>query len=393
MEYNLDSEDRSEVEIAEGSNLIKNFLEENEYKNYLQYENNHSTIFLKTININGSRFYSSEYVVFEPVFNNNLVMQKIYDVIHDLIKEQNLSIEAKFMILGDFLFSMTSCDLRDPGNIVFKTSRDDYLDKIVLRSSINEYFGYEWYNSFIYLETHKKLLIGMRINGVLKKNIVKKNKNGSWESTVYYKLEVPEIEEKYGSFLGVCDKPFVIRKILNSSYSVGSFRSIWKIKRKKREMEGQKISYSGVEKANKICFVISKENYLINERIIRNEMTRLLNNCNCLSFEEYIKKATEAIKENSLLTKLFFRGGYAKEAGADGLWKMKDKKNKEVIFLLKNFQKIIGMELVKKDVFNKDMYLPCFIDNRGRQYYGTLLSPTFNKVFRYMYSFKKKKKN
>ena len=55
------------------------------------------------------------------------------------------------------------------------------------------------------------------------------------------------------------------------------------------------------------------------------------------------------------------------------------------------FQKIISMYTLEKNIFEKDFYLPCFMDNRSRQYYGTLLSPTFNTLFRYFYKFSEEK--
>jgi hypothetical protein len=60
--------------------------------------------------------------------------------------------------------------------------------------------------------------------------------------------------------------------------------------------------------------------------------------------------------------------------------------------LMLNFQKIISFFLLNTKILNKEFYLPCFIDNRGRQYYGTLLSPTFYKLYRYLYAFHEKKK-
>jgi hypothetical protein len=47
----------------------------------------------------------------------------------------------------------------------------------------------------------------------------------------------------------------------------------------------------------------------------------------------------------------------------------------------------MSLNILNRDIFDKEYYLPCFTDNRGRQYYGTLLSPTFYKIFRNMYSF------
>jgi hypothetical protein len=64
----------------------------------------------------------------------------------------------------------------------------------------------------------------------------------------------------------------------------------------------------------------------------------------------------------------------------------------EKYILFKEYQKILGYYLLWKVNFNEKIYLPCFIDNRGRQYYGTLISPTFYKLYRYLYKFSKIKK-
>jgi hypothetical protein len=47
-------------------------------------------------------------------------------------------------------------------------------------------------------------------------------------------------------------------------------------------------------------------------------------------------------------------------------------------------------KILKKNIFDKNFYLPCYADNRGRQYYGTLLSPTFYKIIRHLYELEKK---
>ena len=57
---------------------------------------------------------------------------------------------------------------------------------------------------------------------------------------------------------------------------------------------------------------------------------------------------------------------------------------------MREFQKIISMQILEKSTLDKVFYLPCFMDNRGRQYYSTLLSPTFYILFRNLYEFNKK---
>jgi hypothetical protein len=60
---------------------------------------------------------------------------------------------------------------------------------------------------------------------------------------------------------------------------------------------------------------------------------------------------------------------------------------------MKNFQKIYSIHLLGQNIFDKKMYLPSFMDNRGRQYQGTLLSPTFSKLYRYLYKFSVEKED
>jgi hypothetical protein len=63
----------------------------------------------------------------------------------------------------------------------------------------------------------------------------------------------------------------------------------------------------------------------------------------------------------------------------------------EYIDIMSKFQKILSMIILKKEIFDILIYLPCFADNRERQYYSTLVSPTFYIVFRYLYVFYEEK--
>lgn len=53
----------------------------------------------------------------------------------------------------------------------------------------------------------------------------------------------------------------------------------------------------------------------------------------------------------------------------------------------KYFQEILSIQILKKICLDKKLYLPCFMDNRGRQYYSTRISPTFYVLFRHLYKF------
>jgi hypothetical protein len=54
-------------------------------------------------------------------------------------------------------------------------------------------------------------------------------------------------------------------------------------------------------------------------------------------------------------------------------------------------QRLIGISLIDGNV-GRSVYLPSYMDNRGRLYYGTLISPTFYKLFRNLYVLSNEKK-
>ena len=166
-------------------------------------------------------------------------------------------------------------------------------------------------------------------------------------------------------------------------YLFSSFRNIWRGKRKKREMEDIPICHKSVIHANRIQFRLSEELFNLNSTIIEERKKDLLIKNNCTSFEEYITKIINICKD----LKYTHHSPEHESIYADS---MRINIKAEYAALLKNFQKIISIHMLNKDLLNKDLYLPCFIDNRGRQYYGTAISPTFHKIYRFLYDFAKK---
>jgi len=67
--------------------------------------------------------------------------------------------------------------------------------------------------------------------------------------------------------------------------------------------------------------------------------------------------------------------------------KQKHAVHNEHVKLLEHYSELNTLELLKKCEFNAPFFLPCFMDNRGRQYYGTAISPTFNIIMRSLYEF------
>ena len=346
-----------------------------QYKNFIENEKKFSKKFLDSLQIFDERFNEEDYEFIKKIFMNNNLIDKIYYVIDDIIRELKQDYNMRYLVMGDFLFSMTSKELSDPSNLIFKTNRNDYINKIKLRSTINSLIGFE---SDTYILLHKKLIIGLRINDILERKEIRTIKDNSWETTIYMRLNIDTINLE-NMQIGFSNKPFILANINNNPYSISSFRNIWKAKRKKREMEEVWICLKSVIKANQIKMFLSSELMNINKIYIDKEKEKILKESDCSSCEDYFIKINTILK-NSKYVKNRDKNLVIYNENEDNNTKM-----------MKSFQKIVSLHLLDKIIWDKIIYLPCFMDNRGRQYYGTLISPTFYKIFRYMYEFESKK--
>jgi hypothetical protein len=119
-------------------------------------------------------FEVNYYKFIELIFNDQNFINKTYSVIDDLIKSFKLDRNKRFLIMGDFLFSIASYDFDDPFEFVLKIERNSYINKIKLRALINTIFGIKPDD---YILLHQKLLIGLVLNNTLIKKEVKIKKD------------------------------------------------------------------------------------------------------------------------------------------------------------------------------------------------------------------------
>ena len=49
----------------------------------------------------------------------------------------------RYLIIGDFLFSLSSADLTEPSELLLKTTRNAYIERMRLRATINILFDCE----------------------------------------------------------------------------------------------------------------------------------------------------------------------------------------------------------------------------------------------------------
>lgn len=355
------------------------------YEEFIKIEKEFCARFLKTQQISSDRFDENDYLLIRELYKNEEIIEKIYNVIDYILEKEKEKNISRIIVIGDFLFSIGYMNSDNPDSLVFKVTRNEYLQNIKIRADINTNFGYDYDK---YIKIHKKLLIGLRDEKIIEK-IIMRRKDEEWVTIVYFKLkfEINNLENVYP--IGVSQFPFIID--LGKKYSIGSFRNIWQLKRKRKEMEEYPICTSSVIKANSIKFVLEESIYKMNKKILDDEINRILIDTKCSSLQEYFDKLKSIIRDKEYVKGLNFENEEYKEIYIKDIIKIKVHINEEYTKIMRNFQKIISMNMLNRNIFNKEYYLPCFIDNRGRQYYGTLLSPTFYKIFRNMYSFVDKK--
>jgi hypothetical protein len=138
------------------------------YKIFIEHEKICSDTFLKDMQIFDDRFVEEDYLFLSPLMDS-IPTEKILEIIDDILSKEKIDCSLRLLILGDFLFSMTSQELSDPANMLFKTTRNEYLSKIRFRSVINFYLNCD----FDYLKIHKKLLIGLRINNIIERSEIR----------------------------------------------------------------------------------------------------------------------------------------------------------------------------------------------------------------------------
>lgn len=342
------------------------------YEKLYRYEIKFSETLFEKIHIHETRIEPNDYIHIKDIFKNRDLMERIYRIISTF---ENLKEEDVFLILSDFLFSITSYSPQDPANLIYKITRNDYLNKIRIRASINVMLGQDFSE---YIEIHKKLLVALREDKIIKKSIIKKMVE-DWSTLLYFKLDVDK-EINHQIHIGYSEKKFLVVQINGVYYVIGSFRNVWLLKRKRKEMKEVWIDYKAVKKSNKMGLILSKELYKMNEEHLNRKKSEILKKIGCENIDEYFKLLKKIVENERYSNKIF-----EKETMYKDIIEIK----KEI---LSEFQNITTFMVLQKNIFNRLIYLPCFIDNRGRQYFATLVSPTFYKIFRYLYEFYEKKK-
>jgi hypothetical protein len=107
------------------------------YDGFLKNEKEFGMRFLKSQQILADRFDNNEYTIIKELFKNVKMIEKIYEVIDNIVEKRKTDYISRDLIMGDFLFSICCLNSNDSACLVAKISRDDYFNNIEIRTNIN----------------------------------------------------------------------------------------------------------------------------------------------------------------------------------------------------------------------------------------------------------------
>lgn len=262
-------------------------------------ENEFSKTFNKEILSEDREFDKSEYSLVERVFENDVFIEEALRVIENLCMNKKIDLKYLYLILGDFLFSMSIKEVVNPENLILRVTRNQYIGEIRLRAVINA----KIIDPDLYIELHKKLLIGLRNSGLISRKIALFY-DENWSSQVILSISIKSIEVRHMIESCLSKEPFLIRKIGTSTYCVKSFRSMFKLKRKRREMVSREIDYSGVKRMCSLGLNLSSETYLLVKNLIDCERDKVLLKNGVNSLEEYFSKIKRVLNDEKYVIKM-----------------------------------------------------------------------------------------
>jgi len=234
-----------------------------------------------------SRFDETDYELIENIWGSKLVID-LFEHVDLIIKSEGLPEELKYLMIGDFLFSLHNKDIIGGKTSVLNQERSVFLYYIKFRCNINEFFNYSGYTVKKYELAMKKLLISAEYCGNIKRSFIKVRTAEGFNTVVLLKVKAFEVYFKKDKISGVSKAPFYLKTISESEYSVSSFRNMYKTKRIKTEMDDVFITFEGVRSAQNMCFILNDRLFDINKRVLDKYEINLLDKLDCNDYEDYL---------------------------------------------------------------------------------------------------------
>jgi hypothetical protein len=287
-------------------------------------------------------------------------------------------------MMADFLYAFFPERMREE-EVFLKISRYNYIRYVGERMHIYIYMGNI---PDEYIKLHQKLLIGLVDKKILKKEILRmRDAEGKFSTHINFQL-VLKSSPNSNNVRAISLIPYNTIFIDNKLYSFSSFRNLILAKRKKKEMREVIIPLDGIIRANNIAYIMDREAIKLNDLLLKNELGKILGGSGSKNIEDFLKRMRKISKDVRFALKW-------SKMGTENLEEMKclvKDMSLEIEPFLKGFKSILNFDILEKDFSKEKFYIPNFIDNRGRQYYSSNISPTFNPIFRNLLKFGNEKK-
>lgn len=334
-------------------------------------------------NMYNIKFNESNYFLLKYVCNDINITNNIIKSIRDVIKDLKVKV-CENLVFCDFVSAFKPKNIVTPNWAYIKTTRNEYLKEIKIRSYINNLdFDYELF--------HKKLIISLRLNNVITRKEVRAFNNEKWYTSIQYTLGIENYDLNWVNEVINIENPFKIIFIEKKPYMCSSFRNIYPAIVKKKELRSKKISLEHLEKISSIPMRLSSETYNKLAHLIDRLEGEILKETNSKDLNDYFKNLK--MKNEDSKFAYMMMAGYEphKDIKKKDIYKLLIEIKEEEKSIVK-WQQMVSSILILKNC-NKDvvMYLGSFSDLRSRMYFAGIISPTFYKIFRFIYEFNIKK--
>lgn len=126
-------------------------------------------------------------------------------------------------------------------------------------------------------------------------------------------------------------------------------------------MKNVDTTYDAIIRLNHMSIYLDKDIFEANKNIILEHREKLLAKVNCSNYEEYMFKMRSLVRSKNYSPNLYKycqKHNIGIEEAELAIEKSKIIKNLMYIKLMKVFTKLISLQLLENDIFNKNIYLP-----------------------------------
>lgn len=297
--------------------------------------------YLNTKNSTTFKFNKYNYKSLEIVFDNENYISTLYSEVDFFLKKNNLNINYKHLIISDFLMSIvkySSFKINKDDSIRYnEIQRVSYLNLILIRENL--------YSIKNYCFLHQKFIILLKIKKLINYREARSIKN----SVKFYKNIYMSINIFIGSYyddIDIHSFKYFINIINNVGYCINNYRNYIICYRKNKTMCSVNfLDKKAISNSLNTTFYLSSYFYNLNSYIFENKLN-----------EKKKKYSIESL---------------------DDFYKISNYRKKD------DYTYIVNLFTLYSNIkLDTEFYLPTFVDSRGRLYYSTIYSPTFNKIIR-----------